>query len=130
MMRRQVEAPQRSPVRQLALWALTLSFVLGAVGVIAIAVVGSMDFGHEDEPDVARTTVLKLAREAYPRWSRDHSGCPRSIDELVEYMDTTATSIDPWGQRYRMYCKGGLLTVASSGEDRIANTADDRWSNR
>lgn len=130
MMQSEVEPPRPSTKRQLARWLFTRSLVMGALGVGFISVVGSIDFGHEDEPDIARQAVSKFAREAYPKWSRNHTGCPRSIDELVEYMDTTTTTNDPWGHRYRMTCTDGLLIVASSGEDGIPNTADDRWSNR
>lgn len=118
-------------IRQLAAWALTWTVIIG-LGVGAFAFIGSMDFGHDDahsKPDIAKLTVSKFAYEAYPQWSRDHHGCPRSLDDLAEYMDSTQTR-DPWGQPYRMYCTTGLLIVASSGEDRIPNTADDRWSNR
>jgi len=131
MLTREAAARRRSMIGELIAWAVTWAVVVGVLAVLAIGVVGSIDFGHDDDAkiDIAKLTVSKLAHEAYPQWSRDHKGCPHSLAELTEYMDTPRTT-DPWGQRYRMFCSGGLLIVASSGEDRIPNTADDRWSNQ
>lgn len=33
-------------------------------------------------------------------------------------------------QRYQLFCQNGRLIVTSRGEDGIANTTDDIWSNR
>ena len=132
LLKREITTPRRSILRELTYWGLAWSLI-ASLFLVVIAVVGSIDFGHEDESsktDVAKLTVSKFAFEAYPQWSRAHQGrCPASLDELTEYMDTTRT-LDPWGQRYLMFCTGGRLIVLSSGEDRIPFTADDLWSNQ
>jgi hypothetical protein len=84
--------------------------------------------------DLANMTVKKYAYEAYPQWRASHplETCPPTLLDLNRYMNST-NDVDPWGSHYRMFC--GLnehgkqrIVVQSFGEDALAYTADDIWS--
>ena len=55
---REIQAPAPSIFRQLAVWALTWTLI-GLVGLVLIAVVGSIDFGHESPTDGPTTNTVK-----------------------------------------------------------------------
>jgi hypothetical protein len=64
---------------------------------------------------------------AAERWSRDNAaGCP-TISELVEeqYLAREAPADDAWGQRFRILCDNGTLSVVSPGPDGKLKSADD-----
>lgn len=79
---------------------------------------------RESKVDIAKLEAAKFANEAYPRWHREHHGCPESLDELLEYTDPPNT-LDPWGEHYRLVCAARGIVVWSLGEDRTPNTRDD-----
>jgi hypothetical protein len=43
--------------------------------------------------------------------------------------DLATRGVDPWGNAYRIYPGRGGVVVHSLGEDGVADTADDLWSN-
>jgi hypothetical protein len=71
--------------------------------------------------EIARARVDEIAFEAYPRWRMTHAGCP-SLDEL-----DVDDPVDPWGNRYEIFCTEHGLTARSLGED-ARPSADDIWS--
>ena len=82
--------------------------------------------------DIARLTMKSYAYDAYPQWSARNPDrvCPRSIEELIEYMHYPDPK-DPWGGNYRMFCgrktPAGVRPIAftSDGADGVEGTADD-----
>jgi len=80
----------------------------------------------ESKADIARATAKKYAFEAYPSWRLAHAdtACPRSLEELNDYMNNKDTK-DPWGGSYVMGCGEKNLVVMSPGEDGLLGTADD-----
>ena len=89
--------------------------------------------GGPDPKALALLTVKKLAYEAFGEWSQSHpdKACPEKLEDLTGYLHLASTE-DPWGQPYKMYCgqnlpagaKGGLA-VLSTGPDGRAGTDDD-----
>jgi hypothetical protein len=84
----------------------------------------------------AGPTVMKLAFEAFPRWSAEHPKrqCPASLEALLPWMDSRDLT-DPWGRDYRFNCvfapgRPVRIVVWSAGEDRRHQTADDVRSDR
>src|SRR5262245_4608443 len=55
-----------------------------------------------------------------------HAGCPTlsSLKE-EEFLSRNTRGDDAWGNRFRISCKGGELTVSAAGPDGKPNTADD-----
>ena len=78
--------------------------------------------------DDARLTVQRLAYEAFPQWQRTYGGCPHSVYELTEFIEGVK-SLDPWGNRYELFCQDGKVIVVSTDEDAMPNTSDDLRSN-
>jgi hypothetical protein len=116
------------------IWFATASAVVGSVSLFQGPRITHCGFGGSKE-DIASLAVKKYAYEAYPEWLATHRGetCPSSLFELNEYTNNK-NDLDPWGSHYRMFC--GInergrprIVVQSFGEDGVAYTADDIWSN-
>jgi hypothetical protein len=69
----------------------------------------------------------RTIQQAAEIWRTSHpSGCP-TADDLVrdhQLMNERAT-VDPWGSRYVVSCKGDRIEVRSPGPDRSPGTGDD-----
>lgn len=91
-----------------------------------------MHVGGESKRDIARSTVVKFAYEAYPTWLRAHPSetCPCRLEDLLEWMNNRNLE-DPWGHDFQWSCGPGgqvpteWFTVWSLGEDGEDGTADD-----
>jgi hypothetical protein len=118
-MKREVIVPPPSPIRRL----IARAAVIGLLASPFVAPRRMRRCGGS-KVDIAKLTVQKFVNEAYPRWRREHGGCPRTLDDLVEYMDDPNT-LDPWGAHYQMSCTSGVVVVWSLGEDGEPNTGDD-----
>jgi hypothetical protein len=110
---------------------LRLTLVAFAAVLVAGTLVDLAEFSSGGSKlDVARLTIRKYAREAYPRWRAAHPGqtCPAQLVDLNVYMNNRDTK-DPYGNDYEMYCGLHGIVVRSLGEDGRLNTEDDLWSN-
>ncbi len=87
-------------------------------------------FGPRSKGDIARMTMIKYTREAYPEFllANPTRTCPVALQELNLWMNRKDTR-DPWGTNYTMTCGPSTILVGSAGEDARFGTADDLWSN-
>ena len=89
----------------------------------------------ETTEQIAHSTVVKYASEAWPEWQRAHPAatCPAKLGELNEWMNNKDIR-DPWGPDYRMDCRihSGVvsLRVTSAGPDQEHGNDDDIASDR
>jgi hypothetical protein len=94
--------------------------------------VGCKPGARDNARDLAQATVGKYAFEAYPMWTIIHPGlmCPATIGDLAPHAETASTT-DPWGNEYFMFCGDALpagakvFAVQSAGPDGKRDTADD-----
>jgi hypothetical protein len=118
-------------------------FVIVRAGVLLVVVMTFVGFVvgprvmrnfGQSKAEIAKLVVHKYAYEAYPQWVRRNwnreTRCPSRLSDLDELMNNKDI-VDPWGNDYRMYCgtHGGVI-VHSLGEDGLAGTDDDIWTNR
>lgn len=101
-----------------------------SVGAIAAVVsVVALAFGVEGRGSARRQVEAdaKVVLTAAHVWKEEQRlvGCP-TLSQLMEddALDRSATVEDPWGNRFRIRCDGGLR-VLSVGEDGEAATDDD-----
>lgn len=77
--------------------------------------------------DVARARGQQVLAAATD-WKREHleRGCP-SITQLrsESLLEASARAEDPWGQRFRIRCADGEVSVLSAGRDGRFETGDD-----
>jgi hypothetical protein len=88
---------------------------------------------RDQQRELARLTVRKVAFEAYPQWAMMPSNSGRScpaLSELVEYLGVDLTD-DPWGRPYLVRCGAELpagaldVGITSLGADGRPGTDDD-----
>lgn len=129
--RRQRRAPATG-LRGMTL--LEIMIVLAILALVMALLIGPRIFKsfNESKAEVARSTVRKLANEAYPQWAMKPSNsgkCP-SYTDLAEYMNSKDEK-DPFGNPYVIKCGGDLpagasgIAVMSKGEDGKEGTGDD-----
>lgn len=105
--------------------AIVVAVGLGLVGGGAALFVGSTDAGAETR---AAASDAARIREAARGWQADNAGvgCP-SISQLRkdDALDPRVRTSDPWGERFRVFCGDGQVTVRSAGRDGRLGTQDD-----
>jgi uncharacterized membrane protein len=122
----------------MALAGLVCGIVAAVIGVVIVLLVvrAVHEVKHEindmSQRQEVRRVASRFANEAYPQWATSHvtETCPKSIDDLMPYMDTKDRK-DPWGHDYQMNCDPAAsegmnkVVVYSVGPDGIRNTEDD-----
>ncbi len=105
--------------------ALVVAIGVGLIGGGAALFVGSTDAGAETR---AAASDAARIREAARGWQADNKGigCP-SISQLRydDVLETGVRTADPWGERFRVVCADGQVTVSSAGRDGELGTQDD-----
>lgn len=119
--------------KMIGMTLLEIMIVLAILALVMGLLVGPqvLKMFGESKVEIARSTVKKMAFEAYSQWvSRPgNSGkCP-TPENLGEYM-ATAHPKDPWGQEYIIKCgdlPAGAVGVAvmSKGADQKEGSDDD-----
>jgi hypothetical protein len=110
---------------------MTILIVFGCLcggGLILLIAFGFVVGGrfHESQRMQAKVDARTIQSVA-ERYASDHPGqCPtveqlRSERELSEASKIT----DPWGETFRIVCRGEDVNVMSFGPDRLAGTTDD-----
>ena len=105
--------------------AVIVAIGIGLIGGGAALFVGSTDAGAETR---AAATDAARIREAASNWQTENEGigCP-SISQLRvdNALDAHVRTADPWGERFRVFCSDGEVTVRSAGRDGQLGTDDD-----
>jgi hypothetical protein len=68
---------------------------------------------------------LRTTIELFRLETGDKTACP-SVRTLRARGMLRADAIDPWGNPYRIECRGRALRIATDGPDRRPSTDDDR----
>lgn len=84
----------------------------------------SSDAAAKDDQGQAARSAEKIQLAART-WQADHAGCPTLTQLQRSQMLSEEDSADPWGERYRLSCDAGGVSVSSLGRDRKPGTADD-----
>jgi hypothetical protein len=98
--------------------------VLGA-GASCVWWVGSLGAARDGKSSSqADAAQIQSAAKAFRAQHAD--GCPTlSSLQQEELLSRNARSDDAWGNRFRISCAGGEVSVGSAGPDGKLNTADD-----
>jgi len=103
---------------------------LGA-SVIAILALGTTAWAQHSSTDQKAASARHSAQTIHAaalEWQKygEKTGCPTVVELVHEhYLKTTDRSADPWGERFRIHCKGTEITVYSAGSDGALKNADD-----
>lgn len=105
--------------------AAIVAIGVGLIGGGAALFVGATDAGAETRAAASDATKI---REAARSWqsANEGVGCP-SISQLKidDALDRGIRTSDPWGERFRVFCADGNVTVRSAGRDGELGTSDD-----
>lgn len=107
-----------------------LEVALVAVGLLAVVGGGAALLGGQDAELAALDANRSAERiwEAATAWRSENGaiGCPTVSQLLHDHaLDVGVDGQDPWGERFRVVCTGGKLSVCSPGPDRKLGTGDD-----
>lgn len=87
-------------------------------------------FGQSKEK-LAKSMVVRMSDESFPRWQLDNAGksCPADILEIARYSNDKEGK-DPWGNQMILLCgdtapEGLQIGVMSMGPDGKRDTNDD-----
>ena len=97
-------------------------FAVGTGGLIWL--LGSPSDAHLREQAVRDANTI---REAVREWKdQDGVGCP-TLTQLRRdgQLDGAAAPGDPWGNRFRVICEDGVVSVVSGGRDGRLGSPDD-----
>jgi hypothetical protein len=80
----------------------------------------------EDAETASRSNANQVQIAAQSFHSQHSEGCPTlSLLEEEHFLDRASREDDAWGNRFRVHCAGGEISVSSAGPDGQANSADD-----
>jgi prepilin-type N-terminal cleavage/methylation domain-containing protein len=123
----------RSRLRQAGMTLLEIMIVLAILVLVMGFLVGPRVWNafNESKEDTQRAVVKQWA-DAYVMWARRNTGCPKSLDDLAQYVNKKDTN-DVWGRPLQFFCGDSLpatarslgFAVMSVGQDGQPNTADD-----
>jgi len=102
-----------------------LAIGAGLIGGGASLFLGTTDAGAETR---AAASDAARIREAARGWQADNAGvgCPSITQLKVDHaLDDRIRTADPWGERFRVFCNSGQVTVRSAGRDGELGTQDD-----
>jgi hypothetical protein len=102
----------------------TVSTLAAVVGGGLILLLGSPSDARLREEAVRNANTI---REAVQEWKdQDGVGCP-TLTQLQrdEHLGRDAATGDPWGNRFRIICEDGVVTIVGAGRDARLGTQDD-----
>jgi general secretion pathway protein G len=100
--------------------------LVSLVGVGIWAVIEPTAEAERTEEALRDAERIRIAAQRWQRTNAEQKGCP-TISQLVheEQLDPKVRTDDPWGERFRVYCRGTDVVVSSAGRDGQSNTDDD-----
>jgi type II secretory pathway pseudopilin PulG len=102
----------------------------GAVTALLAVVAGGLLLLGSPSDARLREDALRNAnviREAVREWKdQDGVGCP-TLTQLQrdERLDRNAVTADPWGNRFRVVCEDGVVSIVAAGRDAQLGNDDD-----
>jgi len=123
-------AHSRSRSRGVTPVAAALAVLVLGAGASCAWWLGSLGAARDEQTSSqADAAQIQTAAKAFRAQHAD--GCPTlSSLKQEEFLSRNARADDAWGNRFRINCAEGEITVTSAGPDRKANSADDIRASR
>lgn len=81
---------------------------------------------NESAGNSSRSDANQIQLAAQSFRAQHSEGCPTlSLLEEEHFLDRATREDDAWGNRFRIHCDGGRMSVSSAGPDAQLNTSDD-----
>lgn len=118
-------AHSRSRSRGVTPVAAAIAVLVVGAGASCAWWLGSLGTARDDKTSSqADAAQIQTAAKAFR--AQHAEGCPTfSSLQQEDFLSRNARSDDAWGNRFRISCKDGELTVSSAGPDHKPNNADD-----
>jgi hypothetical protein len=118
-------AHSRSRSRGVTPVAAALAVLVVGAGASCVWWLGNLGTARDDRTSTqADAAQIQTAAKAFR--TQHAEGCPTfSSLQQEEFLSRNARSDDAWGNRFRISCKDGEITVSSAGPDHTPNNADD-----
>jgi general secretion pathway protein G len=123
-------AHSRSRSRGVTPVAAAVAVLVVGAGASCMWWVGSLGTARDDKTSSqADAAQIQTAAKAFRAQHAD--GCPTfSSLQHEEFLSRNARSDDAWGNRFRISCEGGEISVSSAGPDHKPHSADDVSASR
>lgn len=115
---------RRSQSRGVTPFAAALALASVGAGVAGVWWLGGPSASDSEASSRADATQIHSAAVSYR--AQHSEGCPTiSLLQEERSLARNARGDDAWGNRFRVHCEEGEISVVSAGPDGKSNTADD-----